>query len=98
MRIVTDPDGDLPLPGMHPDGITRAQWHALLDDLLELERAGALGGIRAAVTERLSMVRAGVSFSPEETARAAEAAMRSGKRAVAAALLAAAVDRDAELS
>jgi hypothetical protein len=49
---------DIPLP----PGITRREWHELCDQLTELEAAGALGGIRAIVAERLAYVRAGVSY------------------------------------
>jgi len=48
-----------------PPGITRRTWHELLDQMIELEAAGALSGIRAVVAERLTMVRAGVPLPDE---------------------------------
>jgi hypothetical protein len=45
-----------------PLGITRPQWHELCDQLIELETAGALGGIRAIVAERLARVRSGLEY------------------------------------
>lgn len=41
---------------------TPADWAQLLTDLHELDRGGALGGIRAIVTERLARVRSGVTM------------------------------------
>ena len=39
--------------------LTRREWREFENDLLELELAGAIGGVRAIVTERLRQVRAG---------------------------------------
>jgi len=94
MELITDPDGHLPLPGGRPDGITRAGWHQLTDDLIELDRHGALGGIRAVVEQRLDMARAGVSFSPDDAVRAAGIAAGTRTRAMAAAMLAALIDAE----
>jgi len=92
MRLVSPGGPDEPVqPGL---GITRAEWHALLDGLLELERRGALPGIRAVIGHRLDMARADVSFSPDEAVRAAEIAVGTRTRAMAAAMLAALIDRE----
>jgi hypothetical protein len=48
--------------GSPPPGITRRAWHELLDQLIELESAGALSGIRAIVAERLARVRNGLEY------------------------------------
>jgi hypothetical protein len=71
-----------------PPGITRQEWAALKDDLIELERHGALSGIRAIVAERLSMAREG------STARAGLESVlrRRADLARDAALLAAEID------
>lgn len=77
---------------MPPPGITRRDWHALLDDLTELEGAGALVGIRAIVAERLLQVRA--TGSPEIPRPDGIASLvDAGAYGIAAALLAAEIDR-----
>jgi hypothetical protein len=45
-----------------PPGITRREWHELCDQLIELEAAGALGGIRQIIAERLARVRNGITY------------------------------------
>jgi hypothetical protein len=83
-----------PLPG-----ITRKAWHALLDDMIELEAAGALGGIRAVVAERLGQVRTGAP-GPGLRGRVNAAVLRevpavdeTRSYAITAAVLAAEIDR-----
>jgi hypothetical protein len=80
-------------------GITRKAWHGLLDQLIELEGAGALDGIRAIVAERLGQVRNGRA-GRGITARVASAALQEvpaesfvRSYSVAAAILAAEIDR-----
>jgi hypothetical protein len=81
-----------------PPGITRRDWHALLDDMIELEAAGALDGIRAVVAERLGQVRIG-GPGPGLRGRVNAAALREvpaederRSYAITAALLAAGID------
>jgi hypothetical protein len=85
--------------GQPPPGITRREWHELLDQLIELEAAGALDGIRAVVAERLALVRRPGPFDPgRDPAVAAREILRdpanwAGRLSLAAALLAAEIDR-----
>ena len=77
-------------------------WQPIILDLIELDSAGALGGIRAIITERLAQVRAG---DPGQLARSAAVALsrlytadggRPGANmplATCAAMLAAEIDR-----
>jgi hypothetical protein len=79
------------MTGPLPD---RRALHQLCDDLLELEAAGALAGIRAVVAQRLLMVR--MDVDPIPLLGRVEITFGPGdvrKRAGTAALLAAEIDR-----
>jgi hypothetical protein len=72
-------------------GVGIASWTPLLKDLLDLDRAGALGGIRAVIAERLRMVREQDADSGWVAEAAAQ--MVAGNLVLAAAALAAEIDR-----
>lgn len=68
-------------------------WAPILQDLMELDQAGALGGIRAIVAERLAQVRHNRPAKAEDPFRLAETEIDFGEYVRAAALLAAGIDR-----
>lgn len=74
---------------------TLPSWTPLLQDLLELDRAGALAGIRAIIAERLRQVREDL-IRDAVPHRMAGTALGHGEYARAAALLAAEIDRQQE--
>ncbi len=95
MRYVRPEDGEK-LPGdLAGLGITRPEWHALQDDLLALNAAGALGGIRAIVAERQAAAPGPVAGLPNDLPTRAKYYLAKGDYARAAALLAAELDRQA---
>lgn len=68
----------------------------LLLDLIQLDEADALHGIRAVVAERLRRLRAHPDYVPEIPSWLRELNLSAGSYAVAAALLAAEIDREAK--
>jgi hypothetical protein len=104
-------DEDPPTYAELADGAQMVTWRPLLQTLLDLEGAGALGGIRAVIGKRMNRVRAEQADPlrtakddfPALAARAIEQGGRDGadraKRdecyALAAALLCAAIDKPA---
>jgi len=76
-------------------------WLPIIMDLTALDTAGALGGIRAIITERLRQVRDGAPVERDrylthgELVAYAHRRMHLGKIRQAAALLAAEIDRQA---
>ena len=68
-----------------------AAWTPVLQDLLDLDRAGALPGILAIIAERGRMVRDG--WEHDVPARVAGFALAAGDYPAAAAMLAAEIDR-----
>jgi hypothetical protein len=72
-------------------------WLPIMMDLTALDAAGALGGIRAVITERLREARAyatfGIQPSHESAIALAGLETEAGRYAQAAALLAAEIDR-----
>ncbi len=92
VRYVRPEDGEK-LPGdLGGLGLTRPEWHQLLNDLLELNRHGALGGIRAIVAQRIGQTRRHMGGNLVTMARTA---MDMGDYDQAAALLAAEIDQQA---
>jgi hypothetical protein len=69
-------------------------WQEMLPDLLLLEDAGALAGIRAIAAERRAQVQRNRPAEAEDPFRLAETEMDFGEYVRAAALLAAGIERE----
>jgi hypothetical protein len=76
-----------------PEGM-RGRVRVTLLDLYELDEAGALGGIRAVIAERLRQVRQGTPLADGESTSAMILHLDPEEYAAFAALLAAEIDRN----